>query len=179
MKCSFHFCSLSSWLAAFNLFSRYSSFRLFHLLSAILIVIVYLLLSFWYYWFGFECILVVLFWYALILSGFLKCLRIGISWVSFIKQGFFNVVSFFLNCYWLPWNFAFDSWFGLYVLCCYFHMGSKKVFIFVIRSISFRCFLKSNKFVSYSWRRLISCITISEWGPVISWGFNFLILISA
>ena len=43
LKCSFHFCRLSSWLVAFSFALEVLSFHSLHLLSAMLIVIVYLL----------------------------------------------------------------------------------------------------------------------------------------
>ena len=53
------------------------------------------------------------------------------------------MLFYFPNCCWLPWSSTFGSWFGLYVLCCCcFYMGGNKVFIFIIRSMSFRCLLK-------------------------------------
>ena len=61
MKCSLYLCILPSWQAALILLSRCSSFNSLHLLSVMLIMIVYLLASFWFYWFGLECLLVVLF----------------------------------------------------------------------------------------------------------------------
>ena len=73
-----------------------------------LIVIVHLQQDFWFYWFGFGCILIVFcfFWYVLVLSGLFQvsvCLL-----VSFIKlRRSFHVISFFPNCFWLPGN---DIW---------------------------------------------------------------------
>ena len=57
LKCFFHFCIHSSWLQLLVLLRRCSSFCSLHLQSAILIEIVYLQPSFWFYWFGLECIL--------------------------------------------------------------------------------------------------------------------------
>ena len=76
------------WQLLFFL-SKCSSFCSLHLLFVMLIRIVCLLLSFWFYWFGLECILVVLFWYmsvsfVLVCVGF-KFPGISICWVSFIS----------------------------------------------------------------------------------------------
>ena len=49
---------------------------------------------------------------------------------------FFHVISFFLNCYWFPENSTFSSCFGWYAFS---GIGSNKLFVFIIRSITFRC----------------------------------------
>ena len=92
LKCSFHFHSLSSWLITFS-FTFEKVFL--HLLSTMLIFIISLLPSFWFYWFGFECILVFFFTICLFSLGFLKFLHIGSCRVSFIKQQCFFFSSYF------------------------------------------------------------------------------------
>ena len=51
-------------------------------------------------------------------------------------------------------------------------------FLFVIRSMSFRCFLKRIKLVSYSYYIFIAYITVGKPGSVISLSFTCLFLIS-
>ena len=60
LKCSFHFRNLSSWKATFILLLMCSSLCSVHLLSAVLFVIVYLQLTYKFYRFDFECILIAL-----------------------------------------------------------------------------------------------------------------------
>ena len=51
-------------------------------------------------------------------------------------------------------------------------MSSDNVFIFLIRDIRFRCLLKSIEFLSYSCGIFIAYISIGNWEPVVTCGFD-------
>ena len=126
-------------------------------------------LRFWFYWFGFNSIRVVHFSKCFFSLDFVTFLSIAICWIPF------NIILFFSCYYCLQRNSTFDSWFGWYELGCCFYMGGYKIFKFIIWSISFRCFVKNIKLVSYSYRLMISNIRIGEWGPVILRSFNWVL----
>ena len=76
------------------------------------------------------------------------------------------MISFFLNCYWLPWNSTFIS-FRWYTFCCCFYSGRNKVFLFVIGCV-FQASPKQYKLVSFNYRILIAYIANWNWLTVIS-----------
>ena len=84
--------------------------------------------------------------------------------LSFVEFLFLSNDAFFiLSCFSL---IAIDSHGTLYLAFGFFNMhsavGGNKVFIFVIWSMCFRCFLNSIKLSSYSHCILISNITSNE-----------------
>ena len=103
LKYAFHFWNLLDW-QLLVLISRYFSFRLFHLLFALLIGIVYLA-NFWFYWFALECI-------PIVLVGMFFFNSVG-NFLSFFLVVF---VGFSYNCCWLQGNTAFGSLFSWYSL---------------------------------------------------------------
>ena len=125
--------------------------------------------AFDFYWFGLECILVVLFWCVSSLWHL---------FVSFLKlEYFFSHYIVFPIYFWIPWNSSLDSWFGLYGLF-FFYMGCIKVFISVIRSTSFKCLQKNIKLVSYNYRIVITYIIIDKWGPVLIDDFFYFCIVT-
>ena len=91
------------------------------------------------------------------------------------KDTFCKLFSFFLTT-----NDSHGTTFGSgFALYCCFYVGSEKVFIFVIQSMSFKCPLKSIKFVSYIYHIFIVYISIGKLAPVIMCDFECLFLISA
>ena len=138
--------------------------------------IVYLLLDFWFYFFGLECILVDLFCMCkLVLFGhFFMFLCIGICWVSFIKLRCF----FKLSCFSLD---VIDSQGTLHLILDSVGMYLVIASIWALSNFHvhpsenvFRCLLKSIKPVSYSYHILTAYIIIGKCRPIISWGFLFL-----
>ena len=159
LKCSFHLSNLSSWMVALNftlemLFIPLISFTVYHANRDCLFSTEFLILSIWP-WMYSNCST----WSVLVLwgGGFFKFQHVAISWVSFIEQRCFFKV-FFLNYLWLPWKSTFGSMFDFYALCSFFPVDDNKVFIFVIKRMSFRCLLKSIKFNSYSFYKYINYI---------------------
>ena len=112
-------------------------------------------------------------------SRFLKCsfhFCIHSSWLTTFS---FTLKVLLVNYLWLPWNSIHSSWFGWYTLCCCcFHVGSDKVFIFIIWSMFFRYLLKSIELVSYSYHIFIANISIGKWGQVVMCSFDCLFLTS-
>ena len=72
----------------------------------------------------------------------------------------------------------FGSWFGWYELCCgCLNMAGDSVFIFVIWSMYYKCFLKSSKFISYRFSVFIAYISVVKCGSVITSGFDCLLFL--
>ena len=127
-----------------------------------LIIIVSLLLNFSFYCFGLQCILDVLFLCTLVTSlwAFLSFRAlVFIGFLLLTKDAIFTFSRFPQIDYCLPWN----STFGTCFLLNAFGYRCKKVPIFFIWIISFRCLRKNTKLVSYSYRKgfLISLL-VSE-----------------
>ena len=96
LKCSFHICIRSSWLASFT----FSLWLFFFCSIHSLFVIVYLLPSFLFYCFNLEYILFVIFGVYYFSLYLLKFLRVGICWVTFLllhKITVFTLSRFFLS----------------------------------------------------------------------------------
>ena len=174
LKCSFHiYILLSKQVLA--LISRcscllFTSFTVYYANCDCLSSIKFLILFIWP-WMYSNCS----FWYVLVLSG--------LSYVSafcgflLLSRDFSTISVFFLTV--IDSHGTLHLTLGLvsmYSAAC-FNMGCNKVFIFVIRKMSFRCFLKSIKFLSNNYR--ITNIYIYKWGPVEACGLNCLFLISA
>ena len=102
LKCSFHYCSFSSWLAAFCL-----AFKVLFL------PLVYLLPIFWLYWFGRECRLVQFF---LVCVSYLWDFR---SFCTLAFVGFFLLSKDAFSFYFV--FFSFSSLLGCFAFscCCY------------------------------------------------------------
>ena len=67
-----------------------------------------------------------------------------------------------------PMELYFASRWGCYALGCCFHVGSDKDSIFIICSNG----MKNIEFVFYSYHIFIAYTSISEWGPVVMYGFD-------
>ena len=150
-----------------------SSFFSLHLLPAMLIMIICLQI-FWFYWFGFEYILVLfgMRWFSLGRLNFL-CIR----FLLLSKDIFFYVSLFFFNHFDFHWtqHLALDL-VGMYLAAASV-WGVTKVsyssFSLCLSDVFWR-----PKLVSWSQCISIPNITIGEWRPVILLSFNGFSLIS-
>ena len=101
------------------------------------------------------------FWYMLVLfSAFLSFCTLAFFWGGYYIKMLFSHYLIFLTSS-VSHGSLFGSWFGWYALCCYFHVGIDKVFVFISLCMCFRYFLKSIKFVSYSYCVFIYFLVIS------------------
>ena len=92
----FHFCIFLLGWQFLLLLSRCSSFHSLHLLSAMLFMIIYLLPRFLFYWFGLECILVVLFVCVTSFWVFLSFSALSFVWFLILSKDTIFMLSFFL-----------------------------------------------------------------------------------
>ena len=158
LKCTFHICIRSSWLAAFSLALKLLSILLTSLLSAKLFEIVYLLLSFL-----FLTLNLLFLFFSVDISSlcifFSFCELALVGFLLLHRDGIFTLSRFLLT-YSVSHGTLFGFWFGRYAFCCCFPVGVIKVFVLVIRGKYLRYFLKFIEFVSYSYRILIANISI-------------------
>ena len=100
----------------------------------------------------------------------LKFLRVSIYCNSKKYGGFFMLSRFSLILTPIEIN-IFAFYFSWYELRCLY--GGNKIFIYVIRCMSFRCLLKNIKLVLHCYHTLISYIIIGKWWPVLTFCFLF------
>ena len=175
-QCFFHCRILSSWRATFSspssvlfLSTPYTVCCPIHKSST---EILFLSIRSWMYS-NFS------FWYVLISSfwNFEVSARWHGSGVFYqIRQLFHTMSFFFLHYKWLPRNSTLDAVFLLASVLLLLHVGTDKIFIFVIRRMRFRSFQKSIEFVSYSYQ-IHSLLIMFANSKVIKISLLFLLLL--
>ena len=151
LKCSFHFCTISSWQAALSfavevLFLSLNSFTFYSAYHYWLSSTEFLI-----FWFGLECILVVLFVMFYLVRSDLSYIYGHWRLLNFFHwvRIHFYIILFLLNSYCLPWNS--DS-----------HSAS----MWAVTKCSYSSFEICLSDVS--WSVSIAYITIDKWRQVIS-----------
>ena len=177
LKCSFHFRSLSSWKVAFSfalnvLFPPLTWFAVWHAIHNHLPWIDFLILPI-FPLISSNCSS----WHVLVSSFWAFPSFCALAFVGFLLLNSVSSFFFFLSFFkLLVTPMELYIWLLVWLVCYNFYMSSDEVFIFVIRSMSFR-YLLSTKFVSYSYHIFIVNISVSKRGPVIICGFDSLLFL--